>query len=269
MMKKTLIGTAIAAALAVFVFGKDVVSYARTSASSVRDAVKSEVPLEFEIERAREIVKNLVPDIRDSMHVIAEQQVDIEDLSATIARNEGELSRQKGQILVLREDLAGGGEKFEYASVTYSSNDVKRDLAKRFELFKAAEESLLRDQQILAARRTSLDANQTKLDEMLASRQNFEVQLEQLGARLKTVQAAETVSDLEIDDSQLARAKTLIRELNKQLDVREKMLKVQSKFSGLIPVDASPVVPSNIGEQIDNYFDEGTRSEADVARLAG
>ena len=269
MIKKALIGTAVAAALSVFVFGKDVVSYARTSASSVRDAVKSEVPLEFEIERAREIVENLVPDIRNCMHVIAEQQVDIEHLSTAISRNNDLLSRQKGQILVLREDLAGGGETFVYASRTYTSMDVKRDLATRFERFKSAEESLLRDQQILTARQTSLDANQTKLDELLASKQNLEVQLEQLGARLKTVQAAETVSDLEIDDSQLARAKTLIRELNKQLDVREKMLDVKGKFSGLIPVDASPVVPANIGQQIDNYFDEGARSEADVARLAG
>ena len=81
MLKKTLIGTAVAAALAVFVFGKDVVSYARTSASSVRDAVKSEVPLEFEIERARKIVENLVPDIRNCMHVVAEQQIDIEAFS--------------------------------------------------------------------------------------------------------------------------------------------------------------------------------------------
>jgi hypothetical protein len=90
------------------------------------------------------------------------------------------------------------------------------------------------------------------------------VQLEQLTARLKTVQAAESVSDLEFDDSQLSKAKTLIRELNKQLDVRQKVLDTEGKFIGLIPVDAGPEVPSNIGQQIDEYFHQEIEIEAEV-----
>ena len=77
MIKKALIGTAAALLVGGFVFGRDVFSYVRTAGASVRDAVKSEVPIEFQVERAREMVERLVPEIRDSMHVIAEQQVDI------------------------------------------------------------------------------------------------------------------------------------------------------------------------------------------------
>jgi chromosome segregation ATPase len=269
MLKKTLIGTAIAATLAVFVFGKDVFSYATTSASSLRSAVKSEVPLEFEIERARDIVANLMPDIRHCMHVTAEQQVDIEHLTADIARKDAELDRQQGQILALREDLAGGDETFVYASRTYTSNEVKRDLAMRFERYKSAQEALLRDKQILAARQKALQANQIKLDDMFVEKQKLEVQLEQLDAKLKTIQAAETVSELQIDDSRLSQAKTLIKALNRELDVRELELNKEGKFtSGLIPVDAAEEVPTNIGEQIDEYFGP-TETEAgpDVIRL--
>jgi hypothetical protein len=272
MLKKALIGTGIATALAVFVFGKDVFSYARTSASSVRDAVKSEVPIEFEIERARKVVENLMPDIRHCMHVTAEQQVDIEHLTADIARKEDELGRQKGQILALRTDLASGKETFQYASRKYTSDEVKRDLATRFERFKAAQEALARDKQILVAREKALQANQKKLDDMFVAKQNLEVQLEQLDAKLKTIQAAETVSELEIDDSQLSQAKTLIKQLNRELDVRQTKLDNEGKFTGLIPVDAADVVPSNIGEQIDEYFgpektEAETEAGADVIRL--
>lgn len=254
MLKKTLIGTAVAAALAVFVFGKDVFSYARTSASSVRHAAKSEVPIEFEIQRARDLVGNLMPDIRHCMHVTAEQQVDIENLTVDIARKEDELGRQKGQILALRNDLASGDQTFVYASRTYTSDDVKRDLATRFERFKGAQESLARDKQILAARQKALEANQKKLDEMFVAKQNLEVQLEQLDAKLKTVQAAETVSELAIDDSQLSQAKALIKQLNRELDVRETKLNNEGKFVDQIPVDAAEEAPVNIGERIDEYF---------------
>ncbi|MBT4868430.1 MAG: hypothetical protein HON53_25250 [Planctomycetaceae bacterium] len=254
MLKKTLIGTAIAATLAVFVFGKDVFSYATTSASSVREAVKSEVPLEFEIERARNLVGNLMPDIRHCMHVTAEQQVDIEHLTADINRKETEIGLQKGQILALRSDLAGGDETFVYASRKYTSDEVKRDLATRFERFKSAQENLARDKQILVAREKALRANQKKLDDMFVAKQDLEVKLEQLDAKLKTIQAAETVSELEIDDSQLSQAKQLIKALNREMDVRQTKLDNEGKFTGLIPVDAADVVPTNIGEQIDDYF---------------
>ena len=267
MLKKTLVGTAVAVILSVFVFGKDVLSYAQTSASSVRNAVKSEVPIEFELERAREMVEDLVPDIRRCMHVIAEQQVDVEHLSVKISQRSQELASQKKQVLVLRQDLSGGGETFVYASRTYTSNEVKRDLATRFERYKAAQESLLRDRQILAAREKALLANQKKLDEMLAAKQNLQVELEQLDARLRTVQAAETVSMLEIDDSQLTRTKKLIRELSKQLDVKVKLLDAEGKFTGLIPVDAENSVPVNIGQEIDEYFGPQNGSQTNVAEL--
>jgi hypothetical protein len=268
MLKKALIGTAIASALAVFVFGKDVFSYAKTSAKSVRNAAKSEVPIDFEIQRARDLVANLMPDIRHSMHVTAEQQVDIEHLTADIARKEDDLGRQKGQILALRNDLSGGGETFVYASRTYTSDDVKRDLATRFERFKAAQEALARDKQILAARQKALEANQKKLDEMFVAKQNLEVQLEQLDAKLKTIQAAETVSELVIDDSRLSQAKSLIKQLNRELDVRETKLSNEGKFVNQIPVDAAEEAPVNIGERIDEYFGPKKADEhRDVIRL--
>ena len=44
-LKKSLIGAAVLVALGTFVFGRDALSYATTWGGTVRDAVKSEVPL--------------------------------------------------------------------------------------------------------------------------------------------------------------------------------------------------------------------------------
>lgn len=268
MLKKSLIGVGVAAALAAFVFGKDVFSYASTSASMVRDSIKSEVPIDVEIQRARDLVAQLMPEIRQCMHVTAEQQVDIEHLTTEIARKEGELGRQKGEILALRNDLANGGDTFVYASRKYTSDEVRRDLAVRFERFKSFEDAITRDKQILNAREKALRANQQKLDDMFAAKQNLEVQLEQLDAKLKTIEAAETVSDLEIDDSKLSQAKSLIKALDRELDVRQKTLDGEGKFTGQIPVNVREEVPVNIGEQIDDYFkpkaSNKTEQEADL-----
>ena len=254
-LHKALVTAAIVTVGGYLIFERDAFSYLRTWGASVRESVKGEVPIEFEVERAREMVEKLVPDIRDCMHVIAEQQVDIEYRAAEIASKENGMVRQRSNILTLRGDLDSGNSTFEYASRRYSCDDVKRDLALRFERYKTAEDSLRRDRQIVAAHQKSLIANEQKLDALLVSKQELEVKIEQLEARLKTVRAAEAASTLEFDDSRLARAKKLIRELNKQLDVKEKELDTHGKFTGLIPVDAQPE-PSieDVTIEIDAYF---------------
>ncbi|MBM4076613.1 MAG: hypothetical protein FJ267_13365, partial [Planctomycetes bacterium] len=131
MLKKILLGSAAVVALATFMFGREAVSYVRAGINNVRGVVKSEIPLEFEIERAKTLVDQLVPDIRNCMHVIAEQQVDIEHLNDAIAKKESGLQKQKGSILAMRADLGTGKNTFVYASRTFSSNDVKQDLANR------------------------------------------------------------------------------------------------------------------------------------------
>ena len=266
--KKALIGVAVAAVLGTLVFGRDAVSYVKTAGSSARDAIKAEVPIEFEIQRAREMVGNLVPDIRQCMHVIAEEEVNVEHLSKDITRAENDMTKQKDEILALRRDVDQGRQTYQYASRTYTSNEVKRDLAARFERYKTAEATLASKREVLTAREKSVSAGREKLDGMLSAKRDLEVQLENLDARLKTVQAAQTASSVQLDDSQLARAKKLISELNKQLDVRQRMLDADGKFTGLIPVDSAVAVPEDLSQQIDEYFGHGskpTEGDKDVA----
>ena len=271
MLKKTLIGAAVMVALGTFVFGRDALSYATTWGGSVRDAVKSEVPLEFEIERARTEVESLVPDIRDMMHVIASAQVDIDHKAKDVERKSGSLDSKKAAILALRNDLDTGKSEFVYAKHSYSAHDVRKDLEKRFKLYKVAENSLESDVQILSAWQKTMTANQEKLDTMLTAKQDLEVQIEQLGARLRTVEAVEATATLDFDDSKLARAKKLILELNKQLDVRERQANLEGEVNGLIPIETgSEPTESSITNRIDDYFGPGhSDSDGSVADSSG
>ena len=266
MLRKVVVGSAVAAVLGGLVLGGEFFSYLRAGVRSARQAVKAEVPVEFEIQRARTMVDRLIPDIRRCMHVIAEQQVEVEHLDQQIARRESEMVKQKDAMLALKSDLGSGRSVFVYASHTYTSNDVKRDLATRFERFKAAEEILGADRKILVARQQNLKAHEDKLTGMMQAKKELEAKLEQLQARVETMRAAETVSTLAIDDSNLSHARKLIEELNKQLDVKQKVLDAEGQFTGLIPVEMDPTAdaPANIEAEIDAYFSD---KPADAAGL--
>lgn len=254
MIRKLIVGGLVVAGAMTFTFGRDVWSYVRTGAGQVRNTIKAEVPLEFEMQRARDVVENLVPEIRQCMHIIAEQQVDVEHLEKQLANAESEMAQQKDTILNMRTELDSGKTQFVYAKHEYSADQVRHDLEQRFTKFQNADERMQRERNILNARKKALAANQEKLETLLATKQTLAVEIEQLEARHRTIQAAEAVQYVEIDDSQLNRAKTLIAELNKQLDVKEKMLDVPQQFTGLIPVEKDAAERQDVVTKIDSYF---------------
>ena len=267
MLKKLVVGTMTLGLAAGMLFGTDSVSYVRTVGKNVRTAVKYEITPEFELSRIRGEVDNLMPEIRRHMTIVAEQSVYVKDMEREVADKESGLFKQKDAILALRSDLDIGLSQFTYKAVSYSRHEVESDLAHRFDAYRTTEESLKRDRQILAAQRDTLRANQKKLDAMLSKKQDLVVKVAQLEARLKQVQAAEAINSIEIDDSKLAHVEKLIKDVNRQLDVRESMLETEGHVLGRIPVeDDAPVIDSDVISEIDAHF--GLSSEATIAEAS-
>ncbi|MFN8856812.1 MAG: hypothetical protein ACK50P_14690 [Planctomycetaceae bacterium] len=265
MLKKSLIAFAVAGTLGTLAFGRDLSSYLRTAGGEARQALKSGVPIEFEIQRARDMVESLIPEVRTCMHVIAEEEVNIDHLNREIAKAEVGLERQKGEILTMRKALESSQATFQYASRRYTADEVRGDLAQRFQRFKTAEATLASQQEIRRQRERSLVSAREKLEAMLNEKRTMEVEIEHLEARLKQVQAAQAASHLSVDDSGLSRARQLITELNKQLDVETKVLDAQGQFTGLIPVSAREPAPADLARQIDQHFGTASTTQGAVA----
>ncbi len=261
MIKKVLISTAALALVGTFVFGRDAFTYVKTSAHSVRDAIRSQVPLDEEIKVARDLVNNLLPEIDQCKREIAEAEVDVDYRAREVARQEEALSKQKEQILARKLDVESGNVRYVVNGQTYSQAQLEQDLARRFKHFKLAEQRLNAERKLLNTRRQVVDNAKEKLENMMTAKSELQVKIENLDARLQALQAAEAASNVNIDDSRLSRAKELITELNKKLDVRSKLLDTEEQMLPLIPVQTGPVVPENLTEQIDQYFDNDQHSE--------
>jgi chromosome segregation ATPase len=252
--------------LSLFFFGRDAASYVGTTLGWVKTSVKNSVPVEFEIERARTMVKNLVPDIRKNMHVIAQEEVEVERLDKQIAEAESSLDRDRTDLMRLKSDLTDAKPVYLYGGREFTVEQVKTDLANRFERYKTHDATLASLREIHTARRRSLEAARQKLEGMLAAKRKLEVDVENLEARLKMVEVAQTTSDYNFDDSQLARAKELITDVRTRLNVAERMVNVESQLKDEIPV-ATPA-SANILEEVTNYFSPGSAkvAKADVRR---
>ncbi len=91
---------------------------------------------------------------------------------------------------------------------------------------------------------------------MLAAKRPLEVDVENLEAKLKMVEAAQTTSEFSFDDSRLSRCKELISELRTRLDVAAKMVDAKDSFQSEIPLTAP--VSDDIVDEVTEYFQGGT-----------
>lgn len=262
MVKKVFMVVGGAGLLSVVLFGTDAASYVWTSASKVKESVRGSVPIEFEIDRAREMVKDLVPDIRRNMHVIAKEEVEIERLKNQIATAEDQLETQKNEVLKLKTDLGYHKEVYHYAGRRYTPTQVKTDLAARFARYKTSQATLDSLRDIYAAREKSLDAARQKLEGMLQAKRQLEVDAENLEARLKMVEVAQTTSDYNFDDSQLARVKDLMTDIRTRLSVAERLVQADTHVEGEIPLGEP--VSENIEDEVAEYFE----LDADTAEVS-
>ena len=104
MIKKILMGVGALVILPALFFGKDASSYFRTAKNNMRDAVKQEIPAEFEVDRVKDMVENLVPDIQKCMHVIAERSRRCESARDSVCLSDLHIRRSCSRLVAsLRE----------------------------------------------------------------------------------------------------------------------------------------------------------------------
>jgi prefoldin subunit 5 len=265
MIRKVLILGGGAALLGVLLVGRDVISYLRTSFGYVKQSVTEAVPIEFQIDRARGMIQDLVPEVRKNMHTIAQEEIEVQRLEEQIAQNDARQRKEKEHMMRLKGDVAGGKNTFAYGGRNYTLDEVRTDLANRFERYKTNEATLASLKEIRNARQKSLAAARQKLEGMLASKRQLQVEVENLEARLQMIAAAKSTSNYQFDDSRLGRVKELVSNLRQRLDVAEKLVNAEVSFQDEIPLDKA--TPENIADQVSEYFGSKTPAAA-VATVA-
>jgi hypothetical protein len=264
MIKKLIYVVVGGAVVSLLLFGRSAISYLRTSVGTVRESVQNSVPVEFQIDRARHMIKDLTPEVRKNMQVIAKEEVEVRRLDEQITGTEARLGKEKEQMLRLKTDLAGGKDSFQYAGRSYTADEVRTDLANRLERYKTADATLTSLKDIRSARQKSLGAARQKLEGMLAAKRQLQVEVENLEARNQMVAAAQTTSNYQFDESQLGQVKELVGSLKMRLEVAEKLVNAETQYQGEIPLEKA--APENIVQQVGEYFGDKKPEAASVAK---
>ena len=235
-----------------FIFGGDALSYVTSSTRSVQSAVKDAVPIEFQLRRARDLVDDIIPEMHANVRLIAQQEVEIESLRNDIAQSGERIAEERAQIQKLRDALAKADTSFTFAAVTYTREQVKQDLARRLENVKEAELVLASKQRLLENQTRAMAAAMQALERTRSQKSLLESQIAALAAQHKLLQASSIGSSIELDNSKLAQSERLIAQVKKQLDICERVLAHESRFTQPIQLDA--ISESEVMQQAEEYL---------------
>ncbi len=250
--KYSALGAMLMVVLGCLIFGTDVLSYFRSSANAVQSVVKDSVPIEFELQRARDLIDNIIPELQANIRIIAQDEVEIAALKADISNSTESLTKQKKLVTQLRGELDNDTDIHEIDGRKYSREHLTERLARSFGRFQEAEIILASKHKLLETRERSLLAAMQMLDRARSRKTELEQQIEGLVAQNRMIQAASVKSHVHFDGSQLSKAESLLSQIQKRLNIAERVLAHESAFLPLEP--ESGISEAQVLMEVDDYF---------------
>jgi len=206
-------------------------SYGRTAYHNAKKSVKAQVPLEFELERVRQEVARLVPDMKQNLSKVAEEIVAIENMKEEIAVVKSNLNKQKDKVRAMTDELKSGNERVSFGGRTYSRTSFAERVAADLKSCQVCEDELDVKEKMLENREHALDSERAKLASMRQQKQELEVRISKLEADMKAVRLAQTKSKFQIDDSRLSQIKQSLAEIQQRLRVEQVESDLHGQFS--------------------------------------
>jgi chromosome segregation ATPase len=213
-------------------------SYAKTAWHKVKKTAKCQVPLEFQLETARNEIAQLIPDMRKHIDVIAQETQAVRRLKDDIAVTRANLAEQRKHIYAMKEDLKKGEVKILYNDRFYSADRVRDRLARDLVSSQRCEKELESREKMLEAKETALEAAREQLGCMKSEKEKLEVLVATMEAELKTLRVAQTRSQFHLDDSRLSRIKATLDDIRDQMRAQQTASELNAEFlNDVVPVE--------------------------------
>ena len=93
--------------------------------------------------------------------------------------------------------------------------------------------------------------------------------MENLSARNRMNEVIATANELDVDTSQLAKAREMLSDLDATISADEEFLNIMPSFRGQIPVSADSVLPpTDVLKEMDEYFgDDSKVDEVEISNV--
>jgi chromosome segregation ATPase len=226
-------------------------------ASSVREKVAGQIPVEFELKRAEGLILQIDPQIEDCKKDLARAEVELDELCGSVARLEKVVDTEEKKLRTGARLLSGEAD----AAVQLTSDRgmlrrVNADLQRTKDSFVNNTAILKTKRTLIARQEKAVEVAKQRLFAVRTEREALEDQVSSLKTQQQQIEAlAATSSRFDLDSTALSQAKEVITAVKKRLDIAQRMLENDMVFQGEDPV-AVAVEQRDVVREIEELFAE-------------
>lgn len=242
-------------------------SYVSTMASSMRESVVGQIPIDLEIKRAENLIRQIDPQIETCKLDVVRGEIELERLHEEISRLEKVVDVQEKQLKQGAKLLSGdGSSEVVLAAADFGARHrVKASLQRTKDCY-VNDVAILKTKRALVDRQTRavVAANQ-RLNAVRTERGALEDQVRSLKTQQQQVEAlAASSTRFDLDSTALSQAKEVIATVRNRLDVAQRMLENDMVYQGEDPL-AVAVDERNVLKEIQELFAaNGTSTQTEI-----
>ncbi len=256
--KWMLLGGAVLGGAGFLFLGTDFPSYVGTMASSVRESVTGQIPVEFELKRAEGLIRQIDPQIETCKRDLARSEVELDELHQSVNRLDQVVQTEEKKLKVGARLLSGDGSTTVALAV---DNGARRRVSADLQRTK---DSYVNNVAILKAKRAlierqarAVDTAKQRLVAVRNEREALEDQVRSLKTQQQQVEALAASSQrFDLDSTALSQAKEVIAAVRKRLDIAQRMLENDMVFQGDDPTLVA-VEQRDVQKEIEELFAAG------------
>lgn len=242
-------------------FGPELASYATSSVRQVRTEVKNSVPVEFELQRAKDLLDDILPEMHANVRRIAEEEVSLAQLKEDVAKHRDAIDTEKVQLTKLRDMVTTQQVSYAVNGRNVRHDEVRNELSRRLDRIKEASVVLAGKERLLVSREQVLAAAIDRLEKTRSQKVVLQDRIASLEAQHELVKSASVGTAVAIDNTKLAQTEKLIADIKNRLDVSERVLARQAAF--VDPFTVEVVNERDLVAEVDAYL-TGEPADLDV-----
>lgn len=253
--------------VAVLLFGPATGNFFRSTFKHVRNEVNNNIPIEFELERAKNMLEEIIPEMTANIQLISQEEVEIAALKSEIESNIKPLAMERSQIESMSNQMNIEKVSYNIGGHKFTRGELAEDLANRFERFKECEMLQQSRAKMLESRQKSLENAIKTLANTRQNKQLLENKIASLESQYRLIQASQVGTGYSIDNTSIARTEKMIDQIKKRLDVAERVLANKGKY---LAEPTAMSIESSFDEkellsQIQDYFNPVSIEKVEMA----
>ncbi len=239
-------------------------SYVCSSFNKATSTLKGSIPIELELQRARDTLKQIIPEMHANIRLIAKEEVEIATLKKEIETGDSNLITVANNIQQMKQKLTNQHTSYKIGRYKYSREQIKSELERKFVTYKEAELVLQSKIRLLASREKAYQESMALLETTQSQKEILASQIEDLEARYRIQQSVGVGTIVEVDSSKLTQTEKIINEIRQRLETDERVLALEGRLVDMNPTNEEKSEGELLTE-IDDYFSTEEGNEVIIA----